>query len=150
MPQACIVAYAVTGPVKVKPWRLSSALSALAAGVVAGTSASVRGAAAGSAAYFQTSALSPSGRSSAARALTSTALILARFRTMPASASRRSRSASPKAATAARSNPAKAARKFSRLRKMVSQDSPDWKPSRHSRSKIWLSPRTGRPHSWSW
>src|SRR6266481_6017726 len=75
MPQACMVAYAVTGPVKVKPWRLSSALSALAAGVLAGTSASVRGAAAGSAAYFQTSALSPSGRLSAARALTSTALI---------------------------------------------------------------------------
>ena len=37
----------------------------------------------GSPAYFQTSALSPSGRSSAARALAITALILARFRTMP-------------------------------------------------------------------
>jgi hypothetical protein len=140
----------VTGPVKVKPWRFSSALSALDAGVVGGTSASVRGAAAGSPAYFQTSAVSPPGRARAARALTITALTFARFRTMPGSAISRATSASPKAATAAASKPAKAARKFSRLRRIVSQDSPDWKPSRHSRSKIAVSPRTGRPHSSSW
>ena len=130
-----------------KPCRLSSALSALDAGVDAGTSASVRGARPGSPAYFHTSAVRPSGRSSAARALVITALIFARFLTMPGSAISRATSCSPKAATAEASNPAKAARKFSRLRKMVSQDSPDWKPSRQSRSKIAVSPRTGRPHS---
>src|SRR6516225_9778191 len=93
------------------------------------------------------SAVSPSGRPSTARAFTIAALILARFRTMPGSAISRATSASPKAATAAGSKPAKAARKFSRLRRIVSQDSPDWNPSRHSRSKIAVSPRTGRPHS---
>ena len=85
-----------------------------------------------------------------ARALLITALTLARFLTMPVSAISRATSCSPKAATALGSNPAKAARKFSRLRKMVSQDSPDWKPSRQSRSKIAVSPRSGRPHSSSW
>ena len=68
---------------------------------------------------------------------------------MPVSAISRATSGSPNAATAAGSNPAKAARKFSRLRKIVSQDSPDWNPSRHSRSKIAVSPRSGRPHSLS-
>jgi len=136
--------------VKVNPCRRNSALSALEAGVADGTSASVRGAVAGSPAYFQTMLASPSGRSSMARALMMTALTLARFRTMPASAISRATSSSPKAATRAGSNPANAARKFSRLRKIVSQDSPDWKASRHSRSKMAMSPCTGRPHSWSW
>jgi hypothetical protein len=85
-----------------------------------------------------------------ARALVITALIFARLRTMPGSAISRATSSSPKAATACGLKPAKAARKFSRLRRIVSQDSPDWKPSRQSRSKITVSPRTGRPHSWSW
>ncbi len=76
-----------------------------------------------------------------------TALTFARFLTMPGSAISRATSAAPKPAIAAASNPAKAARKFSRLRKIVSQDRPDWKPSRHSRSKMAASPRTGRPHS---
>jgi hypothetical protein len=48
MPQACMVAYAVTGPVKAKPRRRRSALSALEAGVDAGRSAIVRGAGAAS------------------------------------------------------------------------------------------------------
>ena len=51
---------------------------------------------------------------------------------MPASPSIRSTSDSSKVATSAMRNPAKAARKFSRLRRMVSHESPDWKPSRHS------------------
>jgi hypothetical protein len=139
----------VTGPVKVKPFRRSSALSAFDAGVDDGTSASVRGAWSSSPAYFHTSSVRPSGSLSAARALVITALIFARFRTMPASDISRATSSAPKAATAEASNPAKAARKFSRLRKMVSQDSPDWNPSRQSRSKIAVSPLTGRPHSLS-
>jgi hypothetical protein len=46
--------------------------------------------------------------------------------------------ASSKAATMLKSKPAKAARKFSRLRRIVSQDSPDWNPSRQifSNSRI--------------
>ena len=48
------------------------------------------------------------------------------------------------------SKPANAARKFSRLRRMVSQDSPDWNASSVSRSNSALSPRTGTPHSSSW
>ena len=43
-PQACIVAYAVTGPVKTKPCLRSSADSAFEAGVCDGRSESVRGA----------------------------------------------------------------------------------------------------------
>jgi hypothetical protein len=82
--------------------------------------------------------------------LTIAALTFSRFLTIPVSAISRATSSSPKAATASGSNRAKAARKFSRLRKMVSQDNPDWKPSRQSRSKIAVSPRTGRPHSSSW
>jgi len=69
---------------------------------------------------------------------------------MPASASRRCSSAGPNAATAAMSKPAKAVRKFSRFRRIVSHDSPDWNASRLSRSKITWSPCTGRPHSVSW
>jgi hypothetical protein len=72
--------------VKVKPCRLSSVLRALEAGVADGTSASVRGGLGSSPAYFHTSAVRPSGRSSEARALLITALIFARFRTMPLSA----------------------------------------------------------------
>ena len=58
--------------------------------------------------------------------------ILPWWRMIPASASRRSTSCSPKAATATGSKPAKAARKFSRLRRIVSHDSPAWNPSRQS------------------
>ena len=38
----------------------------------------------------------------------------------------------------------------SRLRRIVSHDSPDWKPSRQIFSKSRVSSRTGRPHSVSW
>jgi hypothetical protein len=78
------------------------------------------------------------------------ASILARLRMMPVSASSRSRSVSVKAATASASKPAKALRKPSRRRRIVIHDSPDWKASRHSRSKSASSPWTGRPHSVSW
>ena len=118
----------------VKPWARSSLDRALDAGVWGGTSAVVTGAGPGSPAKFQTSADSPPAMSSAAWALTMAALILARFLTMPVSASSRCTSSGPNLATAAGSNPANAARKFSRLRRMVSQDSPDWNASRHSRS----------------
>ena len=54
------------------------------------------------------------------------------------------------AATASGSKPANAARKPSRLRRIVSQDSPDWNASSVIRSKSARSPCTGRPHSSSW
>src|SRR3712207_4479313 len=42
-PQACMAAYAVVGPTKTNPCRLSARASAMDSGDVAGTSASVRG-----------------------------------------------------------------------------------------------------------
>jgi len=36
------------------------------------------------------------------------------------------------------------------LRRMVSQDSPDWNASSDRRSNMPASLRTGLPHSWSW
>jgi hypothetical protein len=53
------------------------------------------------------------------------ASIFARLRTMAASASRRFTSRDPKPATRSISNPAKARRNASRLRRIVSQESPD-------------------------
>src|ERR1017187_5089096 len=164
MPHACIVAYAVTGPVKENPRRRSSRDRSLEAGVQEGMSAVLTGASLTGAsltgasltgpvltgpvltgpvltgavpadaswsgpgeasAYRQTSAVSPPGSACAAPALRIAASIFARLRTMPASPSSLATSAGPNADTAAMSNPQKAARKFSRLRRMVSQDRPD-------------------------
>jgi hypothetical protein len=94
---------------------------------------------------------SPASRSaSAARALASVASIFIRLRTIPASAIRRATSSSPNAATRSIEKPANAERKCSRLRRMVSHDSPDWNASRLMRSNRASSPRTGLPHSSSW
>ena len=82
-----------------------------------------------------------------ARALLIVARILARFRTIAGSARRRATSSSPKAATTEGSKEANAFRKPSRLRRMVSQESPLWKPSRQSFSKMRVWSTTGRPHS---
>jgi hypothetical protein len=73
-----------------------------------------------------------------------------RLRTIPASASSRATSSSPNAATFSISKFANAARKFSRLRRIVSHDSPDWNASRLSFSNSARLSRTGRPHSSSW
>jgi hypothetical protein len=62
----------------------------------------------------------------------------------------RATSSSPKRATRSISKPANALRKFSRLRRMVIQERPDWKASSVIRSYSASSPRTGRPHSSSW
>jgi hypothetical protein len=78
------------------------------------------------------------------------ASILARLRTIPASAIRRSASRGPKRATAAISKPANAARNASRLRRIVSHESPDWNASRQSFSYSASASRTGLPHSSSW
>jgi hypothetical protein len=69
---------------------------------------------------------------------------------MPGSARRRSLSASVNVATSEILKPAKAVRKPSRRRRIVIQERPDWKASRHSRSYNSSSPWTGRPHSSSW
>ena len=66
-----------------------------------------------------------------------------RLRTIPASAIRRARSASSKAATTAGSKPRKAARNDSRLRRIVDHDSPAWNDSSASRSKSSTSSWTG-------
>ncbi len=87
---------------------------------------------------------------SVARALAIVASILARLRTIPASPSSLVTSSEPKAATAAGTKPWNAARNASRLRRIVSHDSPAWNPSRQSFSKMRPSSVTGRPHSSSW
>ena len=71
-------------------------------------------------------------RSMTRRALLRADSILPRWRTMPASARSRVTSSGPKRHSVSASKSAKARRKFSRLRRMVSQDRPDWKPSRQS------------------
>ena len=78
------------------------------------------------------------------------ASILARLRTMPASAISRARSASSYAATRSASKPSNAARNAGRLRRIVRHESPDWNASSVSRSKYAVSPSTGTPHSVSW
>ncbi len=62
------------------------------------------------------------------------ASILARLRTIEASAMSRATSSSPYAATVAGSNPANARRNASRLRRMVIHDRPDWNASSVIRS----------------
>src|ERR1039458_7605290 len=141
MPHACIVAYAVTGPVKENPRRRSSRDRSLEAGVQEGMSAVLTGAVLTGAvltgavltgavltgavpadaswsgpgeasAYRQTSAASPPGSACAAPALRIAASIFARLRTMPASPSSLATSAGPNADTAAMSNPQKPKREL--------------------------------------
>ena len=82
-----------------------------------------------------------------ARAFPITASILPRWRTIPASPSSRSTSRSPKRAIASMSQPAKALRYPSRLRRIVDQESPACAPSRFRSSKSFRSSRSGTPHS---
>ena len=83
-------------------------------------------------------------------AIANAAATLSRLRTIPVSAISRATSASSNRATRSISNPANAARKCSRLRRIVSHDSPDWNASSVSRSYTPWSVRTARPHSESW
>ena len=75
------------------------------------------------------------------------ASILAFERMMPASAISRARSSAPNRATTSGSKLAKAARKASRLRRMVIQASPAWKPSSTSFSHSARLSYSGTPHS---
>src|SRR5438105_9496695 len=78
------------------------------------------------------------------------ASIFARLRTIPESFINRAASRAPKRPTTAGAKARNAVRKFSRLRRMVSQLRPDMKPSRISFSNSRRSSATGRPHSRSW
>ena len=142
----------MVGPTKANPAFFSAFDSATDSGDVVATSAAVRGSGARSGRNPAMNAASPpvSRSATVARALVIAASTLSRLRTMPASAISRARSPSSYAATVSASKPAKAARKFSRLSRMVRQESPDWNASRVSRSRWALSPRTGTPHSVSW
>ena len=82
-----------------------------------------------------------------ARAFVRVASIFLRLRTMPESASRRSRSTSSKLATTSAWNPAHAALKASRLARIVRHESPDAKVSSATFSNSPRSSRTGKPHS---
>lgn len=118
-------AYTVVGPTNFQPRFLSSFESAMDSGDVAmntGFAASFAGE------YFQKNAAndpSASTISCAQRALLITASILPRWRTMPASASRRVTSRAVKRATRSKSKLLNAARKFSRFLRMVRQLNPD-------------------------
>ena len=102
------------------------------------------------AARYRSNVPNSSATRSRAAALPMAASILARFRTIPASAISRSRSASSKPATTCGSKPWNAARKASRLRRIVDHDSPAWNDSSASRSNSSTSSRVGMPHSRSW
>ena len=133
------------------PWRLSAFDSASDSADWVGISDILDGARVCAGWNDQISlARSPSGWSRSrivAAALRIVASLLARLRTIRASARSRSRSASPNCATVSGSKPAKATRNASRLRRIVAQDSPDWKASSESRSKRPCTSRTGMPHS---
>src|SRR6478735_12738812 len=119
-------AYAVVGPTNLKPRRFNSFAIAVDSGVTAGTSFTVAGrlGRGGGANDHSSVSRSVSDNSRRARALLTDASILARFRTIDASPSRRSTSRSVYRATASGSKPANAARKASRLRRIVIHDSP--------------------------
>ena len=84
-----------------------------------------------------------------ALALVMAEVILRRFLMMDSSDISLSTSSSVKDATASGSNPAKARRRASLRRRMVSHDRPDWKLSRAMRSYTPGVSRTGNPHSLS-
>ena len=81
------------------------------------------------------------------RASATVASILARLRTMPASCISASFFLSLQRAIFFGSKPSNALRKAGRLRRMVIQESPAWKPSSTSFSNIARSSYSGTPHS---
>src|SRR5262245_20513965 len=156
-PIACMNAYIVVGPTNVQPRFRKSFESAIDSGVVAivfsRSQVSRRGRDRPSGSYRHTYSESDANSSARSRqrfALLIVLSILPRCRTMPASPRRRVTSRPEKRATRSGSKPANARRKFSRLRRIVSQLRPLWKPSRQIFSKSARSSCTGLPHSASW
>src|SRR5687767_7596612 len=143
-------------PTKRKPRRRRSADSESDSGVVAGTSpddAELGRRAGGSGTIEPRYASNDPNSAAVARnpaALPIVASILARFRTIPASAISRARSVSSNAATTRGSNPRNAERNAARLLRIVDHDSPAWNDSSASRSKSSMSSCVGTPHSSSW
>ncbi len=137
-PTDCIATYAVVGPMKRKPQRLSSLASAFDSAVLASMSPGTRGAGrvARSGSNDQTSAASEPKRSCA------TSVRRGRWRYWPRSCrggARSKRRGAGARCRHCRSRPpvpgrsrGRARRNPSRFRRMVSHDSPDWKPSRQS------------------
>ena len=83
---------------------------------------------------------SRSGEFTSTRALEIVASIFARLRTIAASESNLSTSATPYAATLSGSNPSKASRNASRLRRIVIHESPDWNASRGESFEQFVAP----------
>src|SRR5699024_7692670 len=117
IPMASMSAYIVVGPTKRNPLLFSAFDRAADSGPVVGISATVRGRGVSAGLNDQMNASRPpSSRSSSKRAaFLMQASILPRWRMIPASASRRSISASPQPATVSGSKPAKASRNRSRF-----------------------------------
>src|SRR5262245_16761159 len=156
-PIACMKAYIVVGPTKVKPSVRSAFESAreLSVSVSFTTAPRVRrrGRSRAGGSKRHTKAASEPWRSirrAACLALWMADSIFARWRTMPASPSSRTTSRVPMRATFSIAKPWKARRKFSRFRRMVSHDSPAWKPSSAIFSNRRWSSASGKPHSRSW
>ncbi len=142
----------MVGPQKPKPSAFSAFDIATAAGVCVGASARERrcGCAGrpSTKSHRKAEKERPASRmSSQARAPRIVATILARLRTIPASAISTSTFAASKRAMRSGSNPSKAARKPSRFLRMVIQARPAWKPSRTSFSNRARSSYSGTPHS---
>ncbi len=131
-----MAAYMVVGPTKRNPSFNNSLDSAADSVVIAGMSRVDLGAArffVGRWAQIVSDRDLPWSQSvSVARALEIVAWIFALFRTMLALRIRRWTSRAVNLATTCGSNPAKASRKASRFFRIVSHESPAWKPSRQS------------------
>src|SRR5215203_2836628 len=130
-------AYMVVGPTKLHPRRLRSFESATDPGVVliviSAARVTRRGREAGAGCHRQKYALSDPhsrARSRAHLALLIVDSILPRCRTIAALSRRSSTRRGVNRATLSKSKPANAWRNASRLRRMVSQLRPAWKPSR--------------------
>ena len=142
-----------SGPTKRNPLRFSALAMAVDSGVTAGTSAVVtrRRAVRRPA---RTTRAARRGRRRAPTTARALAMVASDLRPVADDAGvghqplRRRRRRTPRPACG--SKPANAARKAARLRRIVSQDSPDWNASRLIRSNSAASPCTGRPHSSSW
>ena len=132
-------AYAVVGPTNFQPRAFRSLDKAVDTSVVAGMSlGGVRLSGSNDQKYAAKDPNS-SANSRARPALLIVASIFPLWRTIPASARSLSMSDCPNSATTDGSKPAKALRKLSRLRRIVSQLKPDWNPSRHTFSNNLMS-----------
>ena len=151
MPTACMNAYTMVGPTKLKPCAFNAFDINRAASVSVGTSVLsrkfVRIGRPSTKSHRKVANEPRSWIASHALALRTDASIFERLRTMPGSAISASIFSGPHEAITSGLNPSNAVRKFSRLRRIVIQASPAWNPSRISFSNSARSSNSGTPQS---